>query len=276
MAAGTVIYGISGDAVLRIRNTHGDSTSRPATGPVIYGIFGDAACGIGDTHEDSTSRAAKRVTLSRNRSLVRRFCRVYSVRWGARSSVSRAARRFLPRRTAKSRHIRAPGRPVCVRHAGSGAPERKNHGQWRSGGAGGGGGAGGLRREATGARIRQKHLRNSHLHLVFEVEIVAVPPPARGRRPAALRPVVEPACRTQPGRSGLQICRAFAVRCQGIGVAHAIRAPRAPDRLRFCGPAAKIRRAARNLGDPGFGSAVFVRSGGRPKEERRSHTQRRN
>jgi len=96
MAFGTVIYGRSGDAVLRIRNTHGDSTSRPVAGPVIYGIFGDAACGIGDTHEDSTPRAAKRPTLSRNRSPVLRFCRVLSVRWGARSSVSRAARRFCP------------------------------------------------------------------------------------------------------------------------------------------------------------------------------------
>ena len=46
--------------------------------------------------------------------------------------------RFLPRRTAKSRHIREPGCRVCVRHAGPGAPERKNPGQWRSGGAGGG------------------------------------------------------------------------------------------------------------------------------------------
>ena len=46
--------------------------------------------------------------------------------------------RFLPRRSAKSRHIREAGRPVCVRHAGPGAPERKNPGQWRSGGAGGG------------------------------------------------------------------------------------------------------------------------------------------
>ena len=96
MAFGTVIYGRSGDAVLRIRNTHGDSTSRPVAGPVIYGIFGDAACGIGDTHEDSTPRAPKRLTLSRNRSLVRRFCRVFSVRWGGRSSVSRAARGFCP------------------------------------------------------------------------------------------------------------------------------------------------------------------------------------
>ena len=138
------------------------------------------------------------------------------------------------------------------------------------------GGAGGGRREATGARTRKKHLRNRHLSLVLEVEIVAVPPPARGRRPAALRPTVEPACRTQPGRSGLQICRAFAARCQRIGVTQAIRAIQVPDRPRFCGPAAKIRRAARNLGDPGFGSAVFLRSGDRPKEERRSHTQRRN
>ena len=118
------------------------------------------------------------------------------------------------------------------------------------------------RRQATGARIRKKHLRNRHLSLVFEVEIVAVPPPARGRRPAALRPAVEPACRPQPGRSGLQVCRAFAVRRQRIGAAHAIRAIQVPDRPRFCGPAAKIRRAARNLGDPGFGSAVFFRSGG--------------
>ena len=96
MAVGTVIYGISGYAVLRIRNTHGDSTSRPVAGPVIYGIFGDAAFGIGDTHGDSTPRAAKRQTLSRNRSLVRRFCRISSVRWGARSSVSRVACRFCP------------------------------------------------------------------------------------------------------------------------------------------------------------------------------------
>ena len=108
---------------------------------------------------------------------------------------------FLPRRTAKSRHIREPGRRVCVRHAGSGAPERKNPAQWWSGGAGGG------RREATGARTRKKHLRNRHLRLVLEVEIFAVAPPARGRRPAALRPTVEPACRRQPGRPGFQICR---------------------------------------------------------------------
>ena len=96
MAAAPVIYGISGDAVFRIRNTHGDSTPRPAAGAVIYGIFGDVAFEIGNTHEDSTPRTAKRVTLSRNRSLARRFCRVLSVRWGTRSFGSRAARRFSP------------------------------------------------------------------------------------------------------------------------------------------------------------------------------------
>ena len=59
MAAGTVIYGRSGDAVSRIRNTYEDSTSRPAAGAVIYGIFGDAAFEIGNTHEKVTSRIAK-------------------------------------------------------------------------------------------------------------------------------------------------------------------------------------------------------------------------
>ena len=96
MAAGTVICGISGDAVFKIDNTRGDPTPRPAAAAVIYGTFGDVACEIGNTHEDSTPRAAKRQTLSRNRSLARRFCSVLSVRWGARSSGSRAARRFCP------------------------------------------------------------------------------------------------------------------------------------------------------------------------------------
>ena len=96
MAAGTVICGISVDAVFRIRNTHGGPTPRPAAEAVIYGIFGDAAFEVGNTHEDSTPRAAKRPTLSRNRSLVRRFCRVLSVRWGSRSPGLRAARGFGP------------------------------------------------------------------------------------------------------------------------------------------------------------------------------------
>ena len=136
MAFGTVIYGISGDAVLRIRNTHGDSTSRPVAGPVIYGIFGDAARGIGDTHEDSTSRAAKKAdTIEESQSRAPVLpCFVGPL--GGQVVRFAGGAPFLPRRTAKSRHIREPGRPVCVRHAGSGAPERKNPGQWRSGGAG--------------------------------------------------------------------------------------------------------------------------------------------
>ena len=96
MAPGAVIYGISGDAVFKIDNTHGGSTPLTAAGAVIYGIFGDAAPEIGNTHRDSTPRAAKRLTLSRNCSLVRRICRVLSVRWGSRSSVSRAACGFGP------------------------------------------------------------------------------------------------------------------------------------------------------------------------------------
>ena len=59
MAAGTVIYGRSGDAVSRIRNTHWDSTPRPAAEPVIYCIFGDATFEIGNTHEKVTPRIAK-------------------------------------------------------------------------------------------------------------------------------------------------------------------------------------------------------------------------
>ena len=137
MAAGAVIYGISGDAVLRIRNTHEDLASRPAAGAVIYGIFGDAVFGIGDTHGDSTSRSAKTLIISRNRSRVCRFCRVLSVRWGSGSSCSRAARRFGPAGPQKRRQIRDPGRPVCVRHADSAPLDRKNPAQWWSGGAGG-------------------------------------------------------------------------------------------------------------------------------------------
>ena len=161
MAAGAVIYGISGDAVLRIRNTHEDLASRAAAGPVISGIFEDAVFEIGDTHGDSTSRSAKTLMVSGNRSRVCRFCRVLSVRWGSGSSGSRAARRFgtpgsqkrctleaqvarfacgtpiLSHWTAKTRHIRDPGRPVCVRHAASVPLDRKGAAQWWSGGAGG-------------------------------------------------------------------------------------------------------------------------------------------
>ena len=211
MAVGTVIYGISGDAVSRIRNTHGDSTSRPVAGPVIYSIFGDVAFEVGNTHEDSTPRTAKRQTLSRNRNLARRHCRVLSVRWGTRSSGSRAARRFRPAGPQNHGIFEsqvaqfACGTPVLaprsVKNRHNGGPEAPGAG----------------RREATGARTRKKHLRNRHLSVVLEVGVFAFAPPARGRRPAALRPTVEPAYRTQSGRSGFQICRVSAARRQRIG-----------------------------------------------------------
>merc|ERR1711960_29951 len=147
MAAGTVIYGRSGDAVFRIRNTHGDSTPRPAAEAVICSIFGEVASEIGNAREASTSRTAKRLALSRNRSLARRFRRVLSVRRGTRSSVSRAARRFhragpqnrgifesqLPQ-FACGTPVLAP-RSVKTRH--NGGPE----------GPGGGGGGSGKPRE---------------------------------------------------------------------------------------------------------------------------------
>ena len=123
MAPGAVIYGISGDAVLRIRNTHGDLASRPADGPAISGIFGDAVFEIGDTHVDSTSRSAKTLIVSGNRSRVCRFCRVLSVRWGSGSSGSRAARRFCPARPQKRSIFEAQvaqfacGTPILPRRA---------------------------------------------------------------------------------------------------------------------------------------------------------------
>ena len=154
MAAGTVIYGESGEAVSRIRNTHGDSTPRPAAEAVIYGIFGDVALEIGNTHEDSAPRTAKRQTLSRNRNLARRFCRVLSVRRGATSSVSRAARRFCPavpqnHGTFESRVAQfACGTPVLaprsVKNRHNGGPE-----------APGGGGAGKPREHESGKSISE-------------------------------------------------------------------------------------------------------------------------
>ena len=218
MAAGTVIYGISGDAVLRIRNTHGDSTSRPVAGPVIYGIFGDAVFEIGDAHEDSTPRTAKRQTLSRNRSLARRFCRVLSVRRGARSSVSRAARRFCPagpqnRGTSESRVAQfACGTPVLAPRS---VKTRHNGGPEAPGG--------------PPATHRSKNRKKAPPKCTPESgfggkspcrrSAVAGPPP---RRPAALRPTVESAYRTQSGRPGFHTCRAFTVRRPRIGVPEGI------------------------------------------------------
>ena len=44
---------------------------------------------------------------------------------------------FLPGQTAKTQHIRGPGRPVRVRHADSAPLGRRNVAPWRPGGAGG-------------------------------------------------------------------------------------------------------------------------------------------
>ena len=68
-------------------------------------------------------------------------------------------------------------------------------------------------------------------------------------------------CRTQPGRPGFQIRRAFTARQRRIELSHAIRAPRVSDPLRFYGPAAKNRRAARNPGDPGSRFAGLLQFG---------------
>ena len=57
--------------------------------------------------------------------------------------------RFWLRGTAKTRHIRDPGRPVCVRHAVSGAPDRKNPAH-NSGPEASGGGAGKPREHELG------------------------------------------------------------------------------------------------------------------------------
>ena len=182
---------------------------------MIYGIFGDAAPEIGNTHWDSTPRAAKRLTLSRNCSLVRRICRVLSVRWGSRPSGSRAARGFGPARPQKRSTFEtqvaqfARGTPILshwtVKTRHNGGPE-----------------APGGRRQPTGARIARKHLRNVHLRMVLEVKVPAGGQPSRGRRPAALRPTVESAYRMQFGRPGFQNRRPFTARRPRIGIPEGI------------------------------------------------------
>ena len=64
MAAGTVIYGISGDAVFRIRNTHGDLAPRPAAGPVLYGHSRAKSSFSAGTHNaiDETTPYVAKVT----------------------------------------------------------------------------------------------------------------------------------------------------------------------------------------------------------------------
>ena len=95
MAAGTVIYCISGDTVFQICNTHGDSTSRTAAGAVIYVIFGDGVLRIRNTHGDAAFRIAKKQTLSGICSLARRIRCVFSVRLRPRCPGLREARRFV-------------------------------------------------------------------------------------------------------------------------------------------------------------------------------------
>ena len=128
-----------------------------------------------------TLRVGAALFLGSGLRAVRRFCRVLSVRCGTRSSGSWAARRFYPAgpqnhgifesqvaQFACGTPVLAP-RSVKNRHSGGPAAP------------------GGGRRQATGARIRKKHLRNIHLRLVLEVEIGAVAPPARagGGAPAS-------------------------------------------------------------------------------------------
>ena len=114
MAAGTVIYGTSGDAAFRIRNTHGDSTPLPAAEAVIYGIFGDAAFEIGTTHGDCREKADT-IEESQSRAPILP-CFIGPL--GVQVVRFAGGTPFLPRRTVKSRHIREPGRPVCVRPGG--------------------------------------------------------------------------------------------------------------------------------------------------------------
>ena len=218
MAPGAVIYGISGDAVLRIRNTHGDLASRPAAGPVISGIFGDAVFEIGDTHGDSTSRSAITLIVSRNRSRVCRFCRVLSVRWGSGSSGSRAARRFCPARPQKRSIFEAQ---VAQFARGTPILPHWDVETWHRGGP-----------EAPGgppASHGTKNLRKAPPKCTPETgfggkspcrrSAVAGPPP---RRPAALRPTVESAYRMQSGRPGFQNRRPFTARRPRIGIPEGI------------------------------------------------------
>ena len=137
MAAGTVIYSISGDAALRIRNAHEDLTSRPAAEAVIYGIFGDAAPEIGNTHWDSTPRAAKKANTIEELQSRAPNLQCFVGPLGVQVVRFAGGTRFWPGRTAKSRHIRDPGRPVCARHADSAPLDRKNLAPRWSGGAGG-------------------------------------------------------------------------------------------------------------------------------------------
>ena len=58
------------------------------------------------------------------------------------------------------------------------------------------------------------------------------------------------------------MCRVFTVRRRRTGVPHVTQATRDSGPPRLYGPATKNRIIACNPGDPGFGSAAFLRSGG--------------
>ena len=58
------------------------------------------------------------------------------------------------------------------------------------------------------------------------------------------------------------MCRVFSVRRRRTGVPHVTQATRDSGPPRFYGPATKNRIIACNPGDPGFGSAAFLRPGG--------------
>ena len=93
-----------------------------AAGVVIYGIFGDAVPEIGfnaagrqkaDTIEELQSRAPNLP------------CFVGPL--GVQVVRFAGGTRFWHGRTAKTRHIRDPGRSICVRHAGSAPLDCKTH-----------------------------------------------------------------------------------------------------------------------------------------------------
>ena len=176
-------------------------------------------------------------------------------------SETRAARtaRVTPifdRPAVKTRQIRKPGPPDCVRHAESWSPDRKN--------------AAGLEPGAPGSRAPRRPLGTGpQKHGRPEARIARVacgtsvlprgagprgagPAPAEGRRRFPLR---------KPG-PGVYFGGAFA----WFVLPWLPGAP--PRRLRtaivlgFCAPGRQDRRAARKLGDLALECAVILRSGG--------------
>ena len=163
-------------------------------------------------------KSSFRATVSGNCSLVRRICRVLSVRWGSRSSASQAARGFGPAgpqkrgtfetqvarfacgtpilelRTVKTRHNGGPQAPAGPPASHGSKNPKKTPPKCTP--ESGFGGKSPCRRSA-----------------------VAGPPP---RRPAALRPTVESAYRRQSGRPGFQTGRGLTARRARIDVPEGI------------------------------------------------------